>query len=203
MQIYLGEKQKNKGIIVDIGTGDGKFAYKLAKENPDRLIIGIDPNQKNLERLSLKTYKKSARGGLKNCLFVLASIEDMPKELKGVANQVFINFPWGSLLRGIILIEQETWKNIKYICQKGAIIDLLLGYDKNIDRTEIKRLKLPILTQDYIKNNMAPKLAKQGFKITDLKLVNSSVLKNFPSSWAKKLSYGKDRMYYYLRIISK
>ena len=35
------------GVIVDIGCGDGKFTYKLAKENPDRFVIGIDPSHKD------------------------------------------------------------------------------------------------------------------------------------------------------------
>jgi tRNA G46 methylase TrmB len=38
-----------EGIIVDIGTGGGRFVYKRAKENPHRFYIAIDANPKALE----------------------------------------------------------------------------------------------------------------------------------------------------------
>ena len=90
-------KKSEKGIIVDIGTGDGKFVYELAKEHPSRFIIGIDLSKENVRELSAKIYKKPSRGGLKNALFVLASAFDLPSELNNFVNQVFINFPWGRL----------------------------------------------------------------------------------------------------------
>jgi 16S rRNA (adenine(1408)-N(1))-methyltransferase len=97
------------GIIVDIGTGDGEFVYKIAKENPDRFIIGIEPHHQGLEKISARVYKKPARGGLKNALFILSNIEEMPAELDGIANQVFINFPWAGLLKGLLLADAAAW----------------------------------------------------------------------------------------------
>lgn len=189
------------GIIVDIGTGDGKFTYQLAKENPDRFIIGVDPSQKSMGETSGKIYKKKEKGGLKNALFVLADIENLPDELKDITNQVFINFPWGSLLKGIVLVENGTWDNIKKICQKEAIIDIILGYDKSREKKEIEKLGLPLFDLQYIQNEMAPKLENQGFTIIETREVERSELKDHPSSWAKKLSFeGDKRKYYYLRI---
>lgn len=190
------------GIIIDIGTGDGKFVYKLAKENPDRLFIGIDPHQKGLEKLSSKIYKKEAKGGLQNAFFVLANIEDLPEELENTANQVFINFPWGSLLQDIVLVNQKAWENIKMICKDRAIIDIVFGYEDELEEKEIERLNLPKLDIDYVQNHMLPKLESFGFKEEDLKELGLDDLKNYPSSWAKKLSFGsKNRDYYYLRLI--
>ena len=185
------------GIIVDIGTGDGKFTYQMAKENPDRFIIGIDPAQKGLEKVSAKIYQKPARGGLKNALFVLADVESLPEELNGLANQVFINFPWSSLLKGIILVEDKTWHSIKRICQKGAIIDLVLGYD---EISESDKLNLPKFDSGYIKKEMAPKLVKRGFEFVKIKELTNKDLKAYPSSWAKKLGFGKERQYFYIRL---
>src|SRR5438270_13523074 len=106
------------GIVVDIGAGDGSFSYQLAKENPDRLIIGIDPNHKQLEKISTKSLSKPDRGGIKNVLYVLARVEDLPHELDGLVNQIFINFPWAGLLKGLVLVEPYTWNSIQRACQK-------------------------------------------------------------------------------------
>ncbi len=99
------------GVVVDIGTGDGEFVYAIAKDNPDRFIIGIDPDYKGLEKSSTRIYKKAPKGGLDNALFVLGSIEALPEELNDIANQVFINFPWSGLLKGIVLVEDDTFPN--------------------------------------------------------------------------------------------
>ena len=186
------------GIIVDIGTGDGKFAYELARENPDKLIIGIDPSHDSLEKVSHKATRKPAKGGLKNAAYVLSRVEELPEELTGVANQVFINFPWSGLLKGVVLVEDETWDNVQRICQPGAIVDLIFGYDEGFEKN--KTQDLPELSLEYVKKTMIPKLEARGFKAEEVREVGVGDLEGFPSSWAKKLRFGKDRGYYYVRL---
>jgi 16S rRNA (adenine(1408)-N(1))-methyltransferase len=130
----------------------------------------------------------------------LANIEDLPAELNGIANQVFINFPWGTLLKGIISVEDKTWDSIKKICQKGAIIDVLLGYDDAFEKKEVKEWNLPKLDIGYIKNQMTFDLLERGFKLKKVGQVFKEELKVYPSSWARKLCFGRDRYYYYIRL---
>ncbi|KKT75492.1 MAG: 16S rRNA methylase [Microgenomates group bacterium GW2011_GWA2_44_7] len=172
------------GIILDIGTGDGEFVYQLAKANPDRFIIGIDPNQKNLEKTSARLYKKTAKGGLKNALYVLASIEDLPEELNGLANQIFINFPWGSLLGGITEPNEKIWKNLRRVSRPGAIIDILLPAE-----------------QMPISEEWRQRLVKGGFRVERHEQIDADHLKSYPSEWAKRLAFGRDRHFLHLRII--
>ncbi|HLC70225.1 MAG TPA: class I SAM-dependent methyltransferase [Patescibacteria group bacterium] len=188
------------GVIIDIGTGDGKFAYELAKEHPDRFVIGIDPNHQALEEVSNKIYKKPVKGGLPNALFVLANIEDLPEELSGIANQIFINFPWSGLLKGLILVEEKTWLNLKRICQPGAYIDLVFGYDENAEKNKVESLNLPTLSEEYLQNTLVSKVDTLGFKLVELNRLTEEDLKNYPSTWAKKLAFGKDRKYFHLQF---
>lgn len=51
-------------IAIDIGTGDGRFVYELAQDNPNWFCIGIDSERSNLEEYSAKIHKKPSRGGL-------------------------------------------------------------------------------------------------------------------------------------------
>jgi len=188
------------GIIVDIGTGDGEFVYKIAKENPDRFVIGIEPYHKGLERISARVYKKPTKGGIKNALFVLSSIEELPEELNEIANQVFINFPWAGLLKGILLAEDTTWNPVKRICKRGALIDILFSYEKSREENKFRKLDLPDINPSYLKDVAAPKLNKKGLEVLEIKKIDAKELTSYPSSWAKKLSYGRDRQYYYLRV---
>lgn len=188
------------GVIVDIGTGDGKFTYQLAKEHPDKLVIGIDPAQEPLQELSARALKKTAKGGLPNVLFVLANVENLPQELTGVANQVFINFPWSSLLRGVIKAEEKTWENIKRICKPGAYVDLIFGYEPEHEQKVMNELGLPMLTLEYLQNNLLSKLEQFGFQVLTCRPVDQNDLKHFPSTWSKKLSFGKERFFYYVQL---
>lgn len=189
------------GIIVDIGTGDGVFVSELAKRYPDRLIIGIDPHQKSLEKVSRKTEKKEQRGGLKNAVFVLSDIEHLPSELDGKANQIFINFPWGSLLRGIVLGEASTFQALARISRPGTLIDIVLGYAEEIERKEMERMKLPSRFDcAYIDHILSPKIQAFGFGLEEVRPVIRAEIENFPSSWAKRLRFSPQRTFFFLRL---
>ncbi|MBD3231143.1 methyltransferase domain-containing protein [Candidatus Dependentiae bacterium] len=189
--------KKTQGVIVDIGTGDGKFVYELAKRYPQRLFIGIDPDHKSLEKNSAKIYKKPAKGGLTNVFYILANVENLPQELNNLANQIFIILPWSSLLHAIIKVEPKIFQSIKRIAKKGAFVDLIIGYDKKIDT---KKIDLAGLDENYIQDFIKPKLKKLGFKIQKFQNINKNQLFQIPSSWAKKLTFGKTETFYYIRL---
>ena len=41
-------------------------------------------------------------------LFIQAAVEDLPPELDGVADEVHVHFPWGSLLRAVATGELDV-----------------------------------------------------------------------------------------------
>lgn len=59
-----------QGVIIDIGTGDGRFVYHSVRRNPNKFYIGIDPNTRPLEKISEKIHRKTAKGGAPNALFI-------------------------------------------------------------------------------------------------------------------------------------
>lgn len=175
----------------------------MAKENPDSLIIGIDPCHKNLIDISAKILKKPEKGGLSNALFILANAENLPYELTNLVDKIYINFPWGSLLQGIVLFEEKIWNNIKKICKKNTTIEIIFGYNILYDKKEIDRLGLPILGESYLKYNMIPKIQNLGFKIMNIKKVSPKELNNYSTTWAKKLSFGQNRTYHHLKFSNR
>src|SRR5690349_12984816 len=100
----LGElRRAHSTTVVDVGTGDGRYAYHLAAADPARLVIGIDALEAPMGEIAARAARKPARGGRPNLLLVRAAIEALPAELHGVADEVSVQLPWGSLLEGIVL----------------------------------------------------------------------------------------------------
>ncbi|HET9911668.1 MAG TPA: class I SAM-dependent methyltransferase, partial [Anaerolineales bacterium] len=81
-------------IILDLGTGDGRYARTLAEGHPDWFIIGVDACRENL--------REHSQAKLKNMLFVIARAQDLPRELHGLVSHITVNFPWGSLLESLL-----------------------------------------------------------------------------------------------------
>ena len=59
----------------------------------------MDANVSALAKISEKIHRKPA---LSNALYVHATVEELPSELDGVANEVHVHLPWGSLLREVL-----------------------------------------------------------------------------------------------------
>ena len=68
----------SRPVTLDLGAGDGAFAYRLAQAHPDRFVIAMDPVRENLREYSARAAKKAERGGLANVLYAVASIGANP-----------------------------------------------------------------------------------------------------------------------------
>jgi 16S rRNA (adenine(1408)-N(1))-methyltransferase len=186
---------------VDIGTGDGLFVYRRAQRNPQRFFIGIDANRRPLEKISEKIYRRAAKGGLTNALFVQAAVEDLPAELDGIATEVRVQFPWGSLLQGVAEGDKVVMRNLRRICCGNAELHVTISVDSERDRSEWERLGLPPISVDYIKNDLASKYRDAGFRVVGAEEIPLRELSTLNTSWAKRLHRSSSRVFF--RIVSK
>lgn len=184
--------------MIDIGTGDGLFVSRSAQENPRKFYIGIDASPRPLEKISEKIYRKPSKGGLPNALFIQAAVEDLPSELDGVADEVHVHFPWGSLLRGVATGDREMLCSLRRICAAGALLEIVIGLDPERDRTEIERLGLPPLSLAYIDSVLLPKYADAGFELVERGMLSASDWRSLHTSWAKRLQGNVNRSLLYL-----
>ena len=187
-----------EGVIIDIGTGDGRFVYQSARQNPNKFYIGIDPNTRPLEKISEKIYRKPAKGGAGNVLFIQSAVEDLPAELNGVADEVHVHFPWGSLLRAVATGKVEVLRNVRRICLDGALLEVVIGLDPERDQSEIERLGLTPLSLEFIDRVLVPNYAAAGFEITERGILAASEWPEFDTSWAKRLKGNERRPITYL-----
>ena len=82
-------------VLIDLGTGDGRYVLHVARTNPTWFAVGVDACRDNL--------RKASRKAPSNALYVIANALALPKEeLDRMASKVTINFPWGILLTALL-----------------------------------------------------------------------------------------------------
>lgn len=183
---------------MDIGTGDGLFVYQCAQKNPRKFYIGIDANPRALEKISEKIHRKPAKGGLPNVLFVQSAVEDLPDELSGVADEVHVHFPWGSLLKAVATGDRAVLDNLRRICSSGALLEVVIGLDPERDRSETERLALQPITIAYVDSVLVSNYRDAGFEIFERGLVSPSEWPKLQTSWAKRLHGSASRSLIYI-----
>jgi 16S rRNA (adenine(1408)-N(1))-methyltransferase len=185
-------------VIIDIGTGDGRFVYQSAREHPDRFYIGVDAQAGALEKISQKIYRKPAKGGLPNALFIQAAVEALPMELNGAADAVHIHFPWGSLLRAVAMGDEAVLGKLRSICAPGAPLEIVIALDSERDKSEISRLKLEPLTPEFVKATLIPRYHAAGCDAIEYRAISPSEWPQLPTSWARRLAGNAERSLTYL-----
>jgi 16S rRNA (adenine(1408)-N(1))-methyltransferase len=181
------------GIVIDIGTGDGLFVYQYARRNPEKFYIGIDANARPLEKVSEKIHRNPAKGGLPNLLFIQAAVEELPPELDGVADELHIHFPWGSLLGAVAAGDEKVLKSLRRLCSPGCLLEILIGVDPERDRSEIERLGLKPLTTEYLEDELLPRYKAAGFEMLDSGVLGQSEWSKIKTSWARRLKGNEGR----------
>ncbi len=164
-----------KNISLDLGTGDGRFVGKSAEQNKKTFFIGVDSCRENLHVYSRKK--------LPNALFVIANAQSLPRELSGLASPVSINFPWGSLLEGLLKSDACLLNGLARVTRPCATMSLHL----NADALTSAGCEL-----ESGANQIECVLEHVGWRIKSRSCLNADDLCQISTSWAKRLAFGRD-----------
>lgn len=176
-------------VAIDLGTGDGRFAYRLAQEQPETLVIGMDPVREAMREFSSRAGRKPAKGGLDNLIYIVAGIEQPPEELAGVAGEIHVNLPWGSLMRGLMLGDALVVANLAGLAVPDGTIRIILNTRIFADPIPLEARDLPELTPDYVAKILAPVYLRHGLEITTATAFAPEALLELGTSWARRLSH--------------
>lgn len=172
---------------MDLGTGDGRAVLARARAEPRTLVIGIDANAPAMADASRRAARPSARGGASNALFVVAAAERPPLELLGVADELTIHFPWGSLLRGALAVEPAAAGGIAaLITPRGRLTILVSIMDRD-------GLGLTPLDESGAADALAGRWAAHGLKLELICPATDADVAATCSSWARRLGVGRAR----------
>jgi 16S rRNA (adenine(1408)-N(1))-methyltransferase len=161
----------------------------LARRSPDRLFIGLDANVAALREVSGRAF----RSGPANVLYARAAVEDLPRQLFGVADQVTVVLPWGSLLAAVAGPDEVLLRGIRRLCRDDARLAIVLALDPDRDRAEWIRLGLPRLDAAHLNGPLAAAYAEAGFVLKSVRPLGAPELAAWPSTWARKLAHGRPR----------
>ena len=173
-------------LHIDIGTGDGRFVQHTAQSKPQTFVIGLDACRENLHKVSQRAPM--------NSLFVIANARNMPSELYGLATHITINFPWGSLLEGLVDNDTSLLAGLMAMAQPNAELEVRLnggalstaGWELDTGAERVQQV-----------------LAGNGFAMRPAKIVMANDLQSCPTTWAKRLAFGRDPRAMYLRGVRK
>lgn len=170
------------GCLIDLGTGDGRFAHRMATEHPDCFVVGVDACREQLHTTS--------RRALPNELYVIANALALPDELSGLASHVTINFPWGALLDGLLHPRSPVLACLVAITRPEALIEARLNGGA-LDEAGLA------LAEGASQVRQA--LRMSGFDVGLPVEMDARALHACPTTWAKRLAFGRDPRAIYLR----
>lgn len=113
--------------LLDIGTGDGAFPYRVAGAYPEVLCVGLDPNREAPAAYAGRARRKPARGGRANVLYVAAAVEAPPDALDASADLVTMNFPWAGLLARILAGDPALTAALTKLAREPWALQILLN----------------------------------------------------------------------------
>ncbi len=162
-------------VLIDLGTGDGRFVEQIARTRPTCFTIGLDACRENLQQAS--------RRAPHNALYLIANALALPSELRDLATEVTINFPWGSLLEGLLKGEVTLLEGLAAVARPATHLTVRLnggalaeaGWSLSEGAAQVQRV-----------------LNANGFTLDRSIELDAAALRQLPTTWAKRLAFGRD-----------
>ncbi len=184
-EVLREEAQQFDRVIVDLGAGDGRWIYRLARRHPTWLCIGIDANAQRMRDASSRAGRKGYRGGTRNVWFVRTAVEALPPAFDRLADEIHIQFPWGSLLWASLRPDPLVLMRIARVGKPGATLQVQINAAILDDPRVCARFALP-LGVDATRSRVSG-----GYAAAGIRLVSVRVAYGGPhTSWNRQLSRG-------------
>ena len=170
-----GQLKNYSRTLLDLGTGDGRYVHSLAGSHPDWFVIGVDACRENL--------RDHSRARLPNMLFIIAAARELPCEFEGLFSHVSINFPWGSLLEGLLAGDTGVLHGLASVSRPDAQIEIRLNRGALTEAGTSLGAGAEVIYEN---------LERHGWALKSPHPLGQDALAKFPTTWAKRLAYGRD-----------
>lgn len=171
-------------VAVDVGCGDGKYALRLAQRDPDRLVVGIDPETTRLER-TLATARKRR---LANLLFLGWSMDASLPVLVHAVDEIHVVMPWGSLLDGVLGGNDAVLSHVLELGRRGATYDAMVNcrpWDAP-ESVDAKLASTPVPTEETLVK-LAEVYAQHGWRLDEPHWLDEGEARAVGSSWVSRV----------------
>ena len=144
-----------------------------------------------------RAARKPSKGGTPNARFIVAAAEALPAELAATADLVTVQFPWGSLLRGIVRGEAGI------VCPLASLLKPVVDAElRLLISVEARDRALGLAALDaHGVDRVIRSFGEAGLQAIDVRPATGDDLAATGSSWAKRLRAGSaDREAWVLRF---
>jgi 16S rRNA (adenine(1408)-N(1))-methyltransferase len=164
-----------------------------ARARPEAFFIGIDAVADAMAEASRRAAAKPARGGVANAMFVCAAAETMPGMLAGMADEISVNYPWGSLLRAVAMPDVGVLTRIARLGKPGAKFTAVINVQPLRDSVQAERLGMAdaMLLRDVPALRGA--YARAGLDVKHVREVAEDALP--ATSWGRHLAVSKQEVW--------
>jgi hypothetical protein len=136
---------------------------------------------------SRRAARPVAKGGRPNVLFAVAAAERTPGEIIGRADLVTVTMPWGSLLRGVLALDDDAAAGIAALLRPAGRLEAILSI------TERDGLDVASLDEDAADDDLARRWAAHGLRLDAFEAAGVDDVVATGSSWARRLAVGRSR----------
>jgi 16S rRNA (adenine(1408)-N(1))-methyltransferase len=174
---------RHRRAILDLGTGDGAAVLRLARRQPETLVIGVDADAATMREASDRADRKLARGGLPNVLFLTGTLRELTALglTSATIDEVRVTLPWGSLLRAAVHAEQPFLADVRTLLAADGILRLLLSVTP---RDAVAGI--PSLDEGRVAT-LVERYGAAGLPISVARPATSADVRELGSTWAKRL----------------
>ena len=170
-------------MIVDVGTGDGRAVVDRAVDEPNALVVGVDASAAAMATAS----RRAARRGPRNALFFAEGAERFAgSPLAGSAHLVTVTFPWGSLLRGVLGLDEAALCGVAALLRQRGDLRVLASVVPG-DR---------VAGMECLDDSAEPAIRAAwlaaGLELTAFRPATTGDLAASGSTWARRLRAGGD-----------
>jgi 16S rRNA (adenine(1408)-N(1))-methyltransferase len=149
------------------------------------VFIGLDANAAAMAESSRRAARAVAKGGLPNVLFGIANAEDPPAELRAIADDVTVLLPWGSLLRGVLAVDEGAAAGIAALLRPGGVVRALVSVGgRDAATTGLE----PLTAADA--GRIAARWRRHDLDLVELRRAESAEIADSGSTWARRLLRG-------------
>jgi 16S rRNA (adenine(1408)-N(1))-methyltransferase len=165
---------------VDVGAGDGGYVLHRARTKPTTFAVAIDASP---DALASGAWR-AKRSRLANTAFLIEGVERLPRDLGRLADEVTVQFPWGSLLRGLVCGADEIVGPIAGLMKAGAELRVLLSAVERDGLGELLPAHVISLRDAY---------GEHGLRLIEAGWASFGMVAESHSAWAKRLAVGRAR----------
>jgi 16S rRNA (adenine(1408)-N(1))-methyltransferase len=157
-----------------------------ARAETTDLALGVDANAAGMIEAATRAARKPSKGGAPNARFIVAAAEALPAELAATADLVTVQFPWGSLLRGIVRDEAGIVCALAQLLKPVAEAELRL-----LISVEARDRALGLAALDaHGVDHVIRSFRQAGLQAIDVRPASAVDLAAARSTWANRLRAG-------------